>query len=300
MGALLKIISEVSAYDRIIQAVMAAVPNLETQRHYITAIREFEMWRNGDQINRESVGRWRSKLMADGLSPSTVNQKLAAIKLLAREAAQYGAIDEERNSGIQNVEGAKQRGDRTGNWLTKEQAQKLVSSTSDTLSGYRDRAAIALLVGCGLRRGEVASLTFEHIQQREGRWVIVDLRGKHGRVRSVPMPAWVKAAVDVWSAAAAISTGRVIRRVRKNDKLGVSLTPQAIYNIVSEAGNRIGQDLGAHDLRRTCAKLSRSSGGELEQIQMLLGHASINTTERYLGTQQDLSDAPNDKWKLKI
>jgi integrase/recombinase XerD len=58
--------------------------------------------------------------------------------------------------------------------------------------------------------------------------------------------------------------------------------------------------IAPHDLRRTCAKLCRSAGGELEQIQLLLGHASIQTTERYLGTRQDLVHAPNDAIKLRI
>lgn len=58
--------------------------------------------------------------------------------------------------------------------------------------------------------------------------------------------------------------------------------------------------IAPHDARRTCAKLCRAAGGELEQIQLLLGHASVQTTERYLGTKQDLVHAPNDGIKLKV
>ena len=58
--------------------------------------------------------------------------------------------------------------------------------------------------------------------------------------------------------------------------------------------------IAPHDCRRTCAKLCRAAGGELEQIQLLLGHASVQTTERYLGTKQDLVHAPNDGIKLRI
>jgi len=58
--------------------------------------------------------------------------------------------------------------------------------------------------------------------------------------------------------------------------------------------------IAPHGLRRTCAKLCRASGGELEQIQLLLGHASVQTTERYLGTKQDLVHAPNDAIKLRV
>jgi site-specific recombinase XerD len=51
-----------------------------------------------------------------------------------------------------------------------------------TKKGLRNRAMLAILLSCGLRRSEVAALTMEHIQQRDNRWCIVDLVGKHGRV----------------------------------------------------------------------------------------------------------------------
>jgi integrase len=58
--------------------------------------------------------------------------------------------------------------------------------------------------------------------------------------------------------------------------------------------------IAPHDLGRSCAKRCRAAGGELEQIQLLLGHASVQTTERYLGTKQDLVHAPNDGIKLRV
>ena len=88
-------------------------------------------------------------------------------------------------------------------------------------SFLRDHAILAVLFGWGLRRSEVAALTVTHVQQRDGRWCIVDLAGKHSPVRTVPVPTWVKV-----------------------------------------------------------AKLGRAAGGEVEQIQLLLGHASVQTTER--------------------
>jgi integrase len=56
--------------------------------------------------------------------------------------------------------------------------------------------------------------------------------------------------------------------------------------------------IAPHDLRRTCAKLCHSGGGELEQIQFLLGHASVQTTERYLGCKQNLGHPVNDQFTL--
>jgi integrase len=168
-----------------------------------------------------------------------------------------------------------------------------------TLKGKRDRLILALLVGCGLRRAEAVKLTVEDVQQRDGRWVLVDLRGKHGRIRTVPVPAWVQQALEIWTAAAGITSGRVLRSVSQTDTLGgSSLSTQAVFAVVREYGTRVGLELRPHDLRRTCAKLCRSAGGDLEQIQLLLGHASIQTTERYLGTRQNLADAPNDRLGL--
>jgi integrase len=91
--------------------------------------------------------------------------------------------------------------------------------------------------------------------------------------------------------------------LRKGGALGPAeaLSDDSIYTLVRRSGAAIGHpDLTPHDLRRTCAKLCRKAGGELEQIQMLLGHASIQTTERYLGTQQDLVRAVNDRVNIRV
>ena len=85
--------------------------------------------------------------------------------------------------------------------------------------GLRDRAILAVLLGCGLRRSEVAALTIGHIQQRDGRRCAVDLVGKHGRVRTVPMPAWVKVAIDAWTIPASITDGHVFRTVDRGGEV---------------------------------------------------------------------------------
>ena len=159
-----------------------------------------------------------------------------------------------------------------------------------------------MLIGCGLRREEAALLTLEHIQQRDARWVIVDMRGKGGRVRSVPMPSWTKVATDEWTAAACLSIGRIFRPVNKGGRLcGDSMTAQSIFETVKRYAAEIGlKDIAPHDLRRTFAKLAHRGRAALEQIQLSLGHASIQTTERYLGVRQDLTDAPCDRLGLKL
>jgi hypothetical protein len=184
--------------------------------------------------------------------------------------------------------------------FVRAQDRRKAEDGTKTLKGTHDRAVLALLVGCGLRRSEAAALTLQQIQQREGRWVIPDLLGKHGRLRTVPVPAWVKQAIDDWTAAAAIAEGRLLRAMDRHGRItGASLSPQAILDLVAHCGQKLGVSLKAHDARRTCAKLCRAAGADLEQIQLLLGHASVQTTERYLGTRQDLVEAANDHLGLR-
>ena len=107
---------------------------------------------------------------------------------------------------------------------------------------------------------------------------------------------WAKRAVDQWTEAAKISQGAIFRRVSRQEKVrGEGLTPKAIWHIVKAAPKRADiKNLAPHDLRRTCGRLCHLAGGELEQIQFLLGHASVQTTEHYLGCKQKLRYAVND------
>jgi integrase len=200
------------------------------------------------------------------------------------------------------VKGAKRRGVRIGNWLTLDQSKTLLrESLASSLCAKRDRAIVALLIGWGLRRAELVGLRMEDFQVREKHSVIADLVGKGKHTRTVPVPLWTKRAVDEWTAAAGINGGVILRRVSRLDKIwGEGITPRAIWHVVKAAAKRSDiKNLAPHDLRRTCARLCHLAGGELEQIQFLLGHASIQTTERYLGCKQRLSQAVNDKLGLE-
>ena len=105
-------------------------------------------------------------------------------------------------------------------------------------------------------------------------------------------------AVDRGMTSATVSTGRVFRAVsRHGTPWGTGLSENVVWYVIRNCAQRMGLDhLAPHDLRRTCAKLCHVNGGELEQIQFLLGHASVLTTERYLGCKQNLEEPVNDRF----
>jgi site-specific recombinase XerD len=300
------VVEKIAQWQKLKMLVLDSVSSPITKRVYNMALDEFMAWFQQEPrpgFTKATVSAWRVSLEERKLGSSSIIIRMSAIRKLAAEAADNGLLAPELAAGISRVKSAKSVGIRVGNWLSVRQAQSLLNAPdATTVRGLRDRAILAVLLGCGLRRSEVAALTFQHLQQRDGRWCIVDLVGKHGRVRTAPMPTWVKVAVDAWTGPAGLEAGHVFRPVNRvgcvtGDRLGEKVVWQMIKPYAEVAGVA---GIAPHDLRRTCAKLCRSGGGELEQIQLLLGHASVQTTERYLGTRQDLVNAPNDAIKLRV
>jgi site-specific recombinase XerD len=293
-------------WRRLKALVLDSVSSPITRRVYNLGLDEFFEW-YGQEVRsgftKATVAAWRVALEARGLGSISINVRITAVRKLAVEAADNGLMPPEIAAGITRIKGVASKGVRLGNWLSVKQAQALLNAPdATTKKGLRDRAILAVLLGCGLRRSEVAALTMAHVQQRDGRWCIVDLVGKHGRVRTVPMPTWVKVAIDAWATEAGIVDGRVFRPVHRGEQVhGEALSEKVVWQLLQDYAEAVGvKGIAPHDLRRTCAKLCRAAGGELEQIQLLLGHASVQTTERYLGTKQDLVHAPNDGIKLRL
>ncbi|MBN1570121.1 MAG: site-specific integrase [Acidobacteria bacterium] len=121
--------------------------------------------------------------------------------------------------------------------------------------------------------------------------------GKGGPIRTVPVPDWVKHTIDEWITASGVSEGRLFRCVcRAGNSWGENMTGKFVWHVVTDDAAKLGlSKVAPHDLRRSCARLCHAAGGELEQIQFLLGHVSIQTTEKYLGCKQRLRGAVNDR-----
>jgi site-specific recombinase XerD len=244
-------------WRRLKSLVLDSVSSPITKRVYNLGLDEFIAWYSAESrpsgFTKATVSAWRVALETRGLGPISINVRITAVRKLAVEAADNGLLAPELASGIARIKGVRTHGVRVGNWLSLQQAQALLNAPDiRTKKGLRDRAMFAVLLGCGLRRSELASLTVKHVQMRDSRWCIVDLVGKHGRVRTVPMPTWTKNAMDGWTTAAGIMEGYLLRPITRGDQVyGDRLSEKVVWQMLKPYVARIGVPYVApHDLRR--------------------------------------------------
>jgi site-specific recombinase XerD len=224
-------------------AVLHSLGAASSQESYGHAIDEFIGWYCSEPrlaFNRTVVLRYRFFLEQKNLAPSTINVRLAAVRRLAYEASDTGLLSPDLAAKIRRVKGAKRLAVRIGNWLTLDQSKTLLGGPpADDLRGKRDRATLALLIGCGLRRAELVGLGTQDFQVREERWVIADLIGKGKHIRTVPVQLWAKRTLDEWTTAAGIKGCTIFRRVNRLGKpWGDRITPKAVWHVVKAAAKR--------------------------------------------------------------
>jgi len=217
------VVPQTSHWHKLKALVLDSVSSPITRRVYNLGLDEFFAWLSVQEprpgFTKATVSALRVALEARGLGAVSINVRITAVRELAVEAADNGLLAPELANGITRVKGVASKGVGLGNWLSVKQAQTLLNAPDvTTTKGLRDRAILAVLLGCGLRRSEVAALTMGHVQQRDGRWCIVDLVGKHGRVRTIPTPTWVKVAINAWTAAAGVGDGPVFRSMNRGDQ----------------------------------------------------------------------------------
>jgi integrase len=170
-------------------------------------------------FDRTVVLRYRTFLEQKHYAPTTINLRLAAVRRVAYEAADSGLLSPELAAGIRRVQGVRRIGIRVGNWLTAKQGKRLLAAAeSDSLRGKRYYAILAMLIGCGLRRGEFARAPRQCDQLQD--WVVADLLGKAGDIRTILVPAWVQAAVDAWKELPASPKARSFDRSTRLVKSG--------------------------------------------------------------------------------
>lgn len=277
-----------------------------TRRAYTGRLWEFISWLEGRPITYVSVMAYKAELLDAGAKPATINQSLSAIKRFCRQMRNARKMDRDEVVAIGEIPGEHYRGQRTHSWLSRDEIVLLLDAPDDDARGWRDRATLALLVGCALRRSEAAALRWRDIERRGSTVVLANLVGKHRKIRTIPAPGWAVETLTRWRetaeaharpGAAPTEDSLVLRRVgRWGHVWNGGITTQAIYNIIKQHGAAIGlPELAPHDLRRTWAQNAYRSSDRpdrLVQIQLILGHESLTTTERYLGLKNVDLDNP--------
>ena len=148
--------------DQAKSAVLNSLSSIDAQRGHRHAIEEFIGWYCSEpqlSFSETVVLRYRIHLESRHLAPGTINLRLGAVRRLAYEASDCGLLSPDLTAGTRRVKGVKKIGVRLGNWLTPEQSQRLWNAPdSQLLKGKRDRALLAVLLACGLRRHEAVNL----------------------------------------------------------------------------------------------------------------------------------------------
>jgi integrase len=290
------------------RAIAAAIERAElaasTRAKYRRAVSAY-LDAGHDLTDATALSAW-----AEGLSNSGRAHLKAAVRLWTQAAisdvkglATPGNVDQVqaaiyRFEAMQDaIQAPAAKGEKAHAWLSQVEVRRLLALPGNDLVGKRDRLALALLVGAGLRREEAVGLTFAEVKAQPVRGqmrTVLQIRGKGDKSRVVPISDRLRAEVKVWGAEVG-SLGRVLRSVSNSGAIGESLSAVGLFKIVRRYGRGIGRPkLAPHDLRRTYAQIGYESGVPITQISKLLGHASIATTQRYLNLDLDLEITVSD------
>ena len=176
---------------RLMEGVERSLTSDNSRRAYRTSLLQFFAWCgtiNPASFSRMTVLQYKDALigkvryMPDGpqrrLSTSTVNLRLAAVRTLAQEAADQGLLNQAEAAAIRRVRGERVAGTRMGMWIAKDELDRiLLTPDRATIRGKRDYALLAVLFSTGIRRRELVELSVATLQQRDGQWGLIDLRG---------------------------------------------------------------------------------------------------------------------------
>lgn len=279
-----------------------------SQRGYKKAINDFFVWAGVDQrFDYARLVEYRTYLLTR-FKGSSANLHISALRKFAETCWLAKGISHEDYVRISKVRGVKSAGHEIGASVTLEQAQALLDAPlkreQSNAKKLRDRALIAVLLGCGVRREEAKSLTVGHFDTFKGTPCLKNIRGKGNRVRTVPMGTWCAVVVRQWLDTRGNLTKDAFLFPATNGEnvMEGSISTTSIYEIVSLYRKQVGIDekITPHALRRTFARLSEAGGVNLRQLQTVLGHVDLRTTELYLAKDIDFVNSPGQCFALQV
>lgn len=273
---------------RVEQAMEEADFTAHTRRGYLWAWRHFLAWAEGEgltdaaSLGRTELSAYRVALSSEAgvrghlLAPSTQRGALAALAFGFAALVRAGWLLGDPTIDLPRPRGA-QRLPRT---LSARVLSRLLGRLPDDPGGLRDRAMLELLYGSGLRRGELVRLSVSDVDFEAGSVLV--RQGKGRKDRLVPLGRCAREALIAY-----VEGGREAQR-HGLDVAALFLSSRGTALTVNHAGRHLtlvaarhGVRLTPHVLRHTCATELLRGGGDIRQIQRLLGHASLASTERY-------------------
>ena len=233
---------------------------------------------------RAALKKWTKRQRMEANNSATPDNMATIGATLARLDGLDSAIEEE----------PRDKGTPTHIWLTPEEVKRLVASVRGR-TARRDKVALSLLVGAGLRRDEAVNLTWSCVKQ-QGERTVLAVEGKGKKKRTVPVSPALEAMLEDWRAfCQADKSERIVRGLAAGGTLSDSLTSAQLFNIVRKHGKRIAKpELSPHDLRRTYARIGYDNGVPLDELAQLLGHSSTETTRLYIGATIRHDRTPSD------
>lgn len=311
-----------SLFNQAIDTYLSGLHSPKTAEAYEARLGEFMNWYIDQPSGRPFIAHLKSYidfLQEGGLSPRSIQAHLNTVKSMIRTAA---VLEPALAVALPQLDLAKPpvvRGQLQGQRLSETQRQALIEEPNHRAARIaavkgrgpeckrtRDTAILALASVLGLRRSEIAGLSWSHIQELDGHHVIYNLRGKHGRVRTIKLRVDIWRKLRQWADCADLDTSPeapVFVQIRRGDHVqhGQRITSAAVAFIVEQYTEAIGMEgISPHDLRRTAASISRHGGASIEMVQQMLGHASPQTTSAYIGEELNLDDHAVDYGRVSI
>ena len=233
------------------------------------------------QIRYQHVAAIRAALIDQG-KPSTANARLSVLRGVMRQAYLLGHIDADTLQRILAVKNVRAQALPAGRSPSRRELQRLFDACKEDNSpaGARDAAVIALMAGGGLRRAEAAALQWADYDAEIGDLAV---RGKGRRDRIVPIGNGTRDALHAWLDHRGDEPGPLFHAVNKAGTIGDGgLTTQGIFNLLQKRQQRARlKSLTPHDLRRSFATGLLDAGADVFSVQKLMGHATVQTTQRY-------------------
>lgn len=234
-----------------------------------------------DRITRDDTGAWVSHLREAGLAPKTVERRVASVKSFHRFLVREGITVNHPTASLP----LPRIPERLPDVVSIDDVDRLLSQPfPEGPSGYRDRALLEVLYGCGVRASELTGLDLRDVDLTEG---LIRVFGKGSKERVVPVAGAAAAALADY-----VAHGRPYLRTKAGARRqdpdavflnarGGRLTRVTVHTLVRAYGGRVGLDLHPHTLRHSFATHMLEGGADLRALQEMLGHADISTTQIY-------------------